>query len=267
MMTKTKIGVISDLHLSDEDVNVKKALSKLHDVDLILLVGDIVDRPNDEHYDAFLRLIDEESHDIPMYCVFGNHDNAKRDDTCYKQFERKLNDEYPSIVDECGAFYKRINDHIDLIGLNPVYYQKKFTFPDNGAQIDFLQNRFDASLCKYHIVMCHPPLIAHNPQRTPDMESYLDAEQDARLQKIINENKNVIFLSGHLHFSPTVEVDEARGHLYISDGSVCSATPKSGNGKTQPGNVTQLEIAEKEISVTMEELHADTVFFDSRYHF
>ena len=266
-MIKTKIGVISDLHLSNDTANIKKAFSKLYDIDWLLLVGDIVDRPDAEQYDIFLSLVDEEFHDIPKYCVFGNHDNAKRDDTYYRQFEKKLNDEYLSFVDECGAFYKRINEHIDLIGLNPVYYQKKFTFPDNGAQIDFLQKQLDASLCKYHIVMCHPPLIAHNPQRTPDMESYIDAEQDTRLQKIIDENERVIFLSGHLHFSPGVEVDEARGHLYINDGSVCTTAPKSGKGKIQPGNITQLDIAENEISVIMKEIHTETVLVDSRYNF
>ena len=116
-MMKTKIGVISDLHLFNKTANIKKALSKMHDVDLILLVGDIADRYDAKQYDIFLNLIGENFLDIPMYCVSGNHDNPARDDTSYRQFEKKINREYPSIVDECGAFYKRINEHIDLIGL------------------------------------------------------------------------------------------------------------------------------------------------------
>ena len=116
-MMKTKIGVISDLHLFNKTANIKKALSKMHDVDLILLVGDIADRADAKQYDIFLNLIGENFLDIPMYCVSGNHDNPARDDTSYRQFEKKINREYPSIVDECGAFYKRINEHIDLIGL------------------------------------------------------------------------------------------------------------------------------------------------------
>ena len=89
----------------------------MHDVDLILLVGDIADRADAKQYDIFLNLIGENFLDIPMYCVSGNQDNPARDDTSYRQFEKKINREYPSIVDECGAFYKRINEHIDLIGL------------------------------------------------------------------------------------------------------------------------------------------------------
>ena len=186
---KTKIGVISDLHLFNKTANIERALTKLHGSDLVLIVGDIADRADEKQYDIFQNLYDERFHDIPVYCVSGNHDNPARDDTNYRQFERKLNSEYPSIVDECGAFYKCINEHIDLIGLNPLYHQKQFFFPNKGAQIDFLQKRLAASLCKYHIVMCHPPLITHNPQRTSDMASYIVREQDTRLQSILNKTK------------------------------------------------------------------------------
>ena len=264
-MMKTKIGVISDLHLFNKTANIEKALSKLYDVDPLLIVGDIADRADEKQYDIFLNLIDEGFHDIPVYCVSGNHDNPARDDTSYREFERKINNEYPSIVDECGAFYKYINEHIDLIGLNPLYHQKQFFFPNKGMQIDFLHKQLAASLCKYHIVMCHPPLIAHNPQRTADMASYIVAEQDARLQRIIDENKNVIFLSGHTHVSPSVEFDEVHGNLYINDGSICPTAAKNKNGKTQQGNVTLLEVGENEISTIVKGIHTDTVLLESEF--
>ena len=260
-----KIGVISDLHLFNKTLNIENAISILHKVDILLIVGDIADRADEKQYDIFLNLIDKSFHDTPVYCVSGNHDNPARDDTSYRRFERKINSEYPSVIDECGAFYKRINEYVDLIGLNPLYHQKQFFFPNKGAQIDFLQKRLDASLCKYHIVMCHPPLIAHNPQRTADMASYIVAEQDARLQKIINENKNVIFLSGHTHVSPSVEFDEVHGSLYINDGSICPTSVKNKNDKTQQGNVTLLEIGENEISVIVKGIHTDTVLLESEF--
>ena len=134
-MMEIKIGVISDLHLFNKTASIKNALSKLYDVNLILLVGDIADRADEKQYSVFLDLIDERFHDIPMYCVSGNHDNPARDDTTYRQFERKINNAYPSIVDECGAFYKYVNEHIDLIGLNPLYHQKQFFLPQQGRAI------------------------------------------------------------------------------------------------------------------------------------
>ena len=262
-----KIDVISDLHLFNKTANIERALTKIYGSDFVLIVGDIADRADEKQYDIFLNLFDERFHDIPVYCVSGNHDNPARDDTSYRQFERTINNEYPSIVDECGAFYKYVNEHIDLIGLNPLYHQKQFFFPNKGAQIDFLQKRLATSTCKYHIVMCHPPLIARNPQRTADMASYIVMEQDTRLQKIVDENQNVIFLSGHTHVSPSVEFDEVHGNLYINDGSICPTAVKNKNDKTQQGNITLLEIGENRISVIVEGIHTDTVLFEKYYEF
>lgn len=89
-MLKTKIGVISDLHLFNKTANIEKALSKIHAVGYLLIVGDIADQADERQYDIFLDLIDERFHDIPVYCVFGNYDNLARDGTSYRQFERKL---------------------------------------------------------------------------------------------------------------------------------------------------------------------------------
>lgn len=261
-MMKTKIGVISDLHLFNKTINLRRALSNLHEVDLLLIVGDIADRADEKQYDIFLNLLDERFRELPIYCVSGNHDNPARDDTIYRQFERKINHEYLYIVDECGAFYKCVNEYIDLIGLNPLYHQKQFFFPDKGLQIDFLHKQLAASSCKYHIVLCHPPLIAHNPQRTVGMASYIVAEQDTRLQKVINENKNVIFLSGHTHVSPTIEFDKARDNLYINDGSICSTTVKGSETATQQGNVTLLDISESDISVTIKGIHSEKILIE-----
>lgn len=257
-----KIGILSDLHLFNKTVYVERALSKLSDVDLLLIVGDIADRAEEKQYDILVRLIAGRFSAVPVYCVSGNHDNPARDDANYRRFERKINREYPSIADESGAFYRRINEHIDLMGLNPLYHQKQFFFPNKGAQFDFLQKRLAASPCRYHIVMCHPPLIAHNPQRTVDCAAYIVAEQDSRLQRIIDENKNVIFLSGHTHVAPAVESDEAHGNLYINDGSICPTTVKGTEAATQQGNVTVLEISEEEISIIIKGIHSEEIFME-----
>ena len=82
-MMKIKIGVISDLHLFNKTANIEKAISKLHNIDLLLIVGDVADRADEKQYDIFLNLFNERFHDIPVYCVSGNHDNPARDDTNY----------------------------------------------------------------------------------------------------------------------------------------------------------------------------------------
>ena len=261
-MMSTKIGVISDLHLFNKTANIEKALSKLHNVDCLLIVGDIADRAEEQQYQLLLRLLADAFCNIPVYCVSGNHDNPAKDDTNYRRFEKEVNKEYLSIVDECGAFYKHINEQINLIGLNPLYYQKQFFFSDKGRQLAFLQEKLKADNSKYHIVMCHPPLLAHNPQRTADMAPYIVSEQDARLQKIVDENQNIIFLSGHTHVAPSMEYDETHSNLYINDGSICPTTIKGTEAKIQQGNITLLEFSETEISVIIRGIYNDKIFLD-----
>ena len=257
-----KIGILSDLHLFNKITNIERALSKLHDLDLLLIAGDIADRAEEKQYDILLKLIADHFNAVPIYCVSGNHDNPARDDTNYRKFERKINSEYLSIVDESGAFYKYINENIDLIGLNPVYHQKQFFFSNKGQQLAFLQKQLSTSSSKYHIVMCHPPLIAHNPQRTADEASYIAAEQDKRLQRIINDKRNVFFISGHTHVSPTIEFDETYNNLYINDGSICPTTVKGHSREVQQGNVTLLNISENGLSVIVKGIHTEKVFID-----
>ena len=115
--------------------------------------------------------------------------------------------------------------------------------------------------------MCHPPLIARNPQREIDEAPYIPFDQDARLQQIIDENRNVIFISGHTHISPTVEFDSSHGNLYINDGSICPTTAKDENDKIQQGNVTLLEISKNEIAVTVKGIHTEVVLFSDTYIF
>lgn len=76
-----KIGVVSDLHLYNKTVNIERALSKLNDVDCLLIVGDIADQADEKQYNIFLNLINERFYDMPVYCVSGNHDNPARDDS------------------------------------------------------------------------------------------------------------------------------------------------------------------------------------------
>lgn len=257
-----KIGILSDLHLFNKITNVERVLSKLRDLDLLLIAGDIADRAEEKQYDILLKLLTDRFNSVPIYCVSGNHDNPARDDANYRMFESKINNEYPSIIDESGAFYKYIDEKLDLIGLNPVYHQRQFFFPNKGQQLAFLQKQLSTSSSKYHIVMCHPPLIAHNPQRTADEASYIVGEQDKRLQRIINDKRNVFFISGHTHVSPTVEFDETHNNLYINDGSICPTTVKDHSGEVQQGNVTILNISENELSVIVKGIHTEKVFIE-----
>ncbi len=260
-----KIGIISDLHLHNKSLDIEKALSQLRQVDLILIVGDIADRAQKVQYDILLKVVSEQIGDVHIYCVSGNHDNPARNDTNYREFEEKINIAYPAILDDSGAFYQYISEDVDIVGLNPAYHQKQFFFSNKGQQLTFLQKQLSVSAAKHHIVLCHPPLIAHNPQRSMDMTPYIAMEQDKKLQEIINEVGNTIFVSGHTHFAPTVEWDEEYRNLYINNGSICPTTLSNGCVKTQQGNITFLELDVDGVAIVVKGIYSKKIFVERKY--
>ncbi len=104
--------------------------------------------------------------------------------------------------------------------------------------------------------MAYPsPLLAHNPKRS-DTKPYLS--WDEQLQKIVDAHRNIIFISGHTHISmengSCVEQDTERNNIYIDDGSIRLTTVLKEDRKAEmesgEGNLVELEIREKQITVT-----------------
>lgn len=237
-----RFGVMSDIHLFRKPYRLVSALRTLGNIDVLLIVGDLADRGTAEQYRILETVFETYPGSIPIFIVSGNHDLQQNDDGNFRAFERKMQmrseAQYPIENDPCGAYAVRLNENVDLVGLNPLYDRKLFRFPNHGQQLVFLEKHLKGSRCPNHIVLCHPPLIAHNPQRVPDQPPYLPREQDAHLQRIVDDNPHTLFLSGHTHMFPTIETD-ASGNIYINDGSIC---PTQTNGETHPGNVMFFEV-------------------------
>ena len=256
-----KIGLMSDIHLVRNTQRLMYALEALEGTELLLLAGDLTDKGLPEQYALLLACIRARLGDVPVYCVSGNHDNPKRDDAAYRAFERSIRPDAAAGADASGAFHQDLGGGVDLTGLNPVYHQKLFFFPDRALQLDFLQRQLESSPAALHIVLCHPPLLAHNPQRTAAMPPYIAKEQNDRLQRITDRTGSILFLSGHTHLAPTVEWDAVHGNLYINAGSICPTNKGSAGGEIQQGNVTLLDITDGRVSVHIRGIHTDVQFF------
>ena len=259
-----KIGLISDLHLHRKTHTVVKALECVRDIDLLLIAGDLVDKGTEEQYVLLAQCIQNTLPNIPILSVSGNHDNPQKDDKNYRKFEMYLNarcTDMEIIHDNSGAFMVNIDDYTDLYGLNPLYHQKLFSFPERGQQLAFLETKLPESTKKRHIIMCHAPLVAHNPQRSIGMQPYFSKEQDTRLQDIVNKCGNIIFVSGHTHITPTVEFDKTHNNVYINDGSICPTTVKGGNGDTRQGNVTGLELLSDKLNIKIYGIYTNIIFY------
>lgn len=97
------------------------------------------------------------------------------------------------------------------------------------------------------------------------MAPYIAREQNDKLQRIVDDSRNVIFVSGRTHVQPSVEWEEESCNLYINDGSICPTTVAGSNDQTQQGNITVLTAADGIVSVLIRGIHTDKVFFSGSY--
>lgn len=265
-----KIGIMSDLHVYNKIHNVIRALDAVRDADMLLLAGDLADRGEKKQYELLEKCVNDIVPTVPVFCVSGNHDNPSRNDADYRDFEARMHSRHGALTteaNESGAFKAAVSKELDLFGLNPIYHQKQFSFPNKGLQLSYIESELSASVAQLHIIMCHAPLIAHNPQRSPDMSPYFSIEQDRRLQDIVNRTGNVIFLSGHTHITPSVEFDSKYNNLYINDGSICPTTVKNGRGKTQQGNVTIMDLAGNSLLIEIRGIYTNEELYNKEFKF
>ena len=258
-----KLVIMSDLHLSKKPWQVRKALKMGTDADAVLLVGDLTNDGTPEQMALMQKCIAEVLPDTPVLAVPGNHDYPHfpspmiREGFCdFEALQDWLlaRQPYPYVLDDSGAWAVRMGE-IEIIGIHCVWHWRRFKFKD-GAQLNWLEKHLDASNARWHIILCHAPLLAHNPKRS-DTKPYLS--RDEHLQKILNTHKNIIFLSGHTHVSMEspvncVEYDGTHHNLYINDGSIRPTTRLTEDGlpEAEPadGNVVELLLEEQLTTVT-----------------
>lgn len=257
-----KIIAMSDLHLSKKPWQVRKALAMARDADLVLLSGDLVNDGTPEQFELMRKCISEVLPDTPVLAVAGNHDYPRwpspmiREGVCdYPALQDWLlnRQPYPYDLDASGAYAVRIGE-VEVIGLNCAWHWRRFKFVD-GAQLKWLESHMNGSDAEWHIILCHAPLLAHNPKRS-DTKPYLS--RDEHLQKIVDAHRNIIFISGHTHVSMEnggcVEQDVERNNIFINDGSIRPTTVLKEDGKAElesgDGNLVELEPSEEQLTVT-----------------
>lgn len=258
-----RLLIMSDLHLSKKLWQVRKALKMCENADAVLLVGDLTNDGIPEQMALMQQSIAEVLPDTTVLAVPGNHD--------YPHFPRPMiwesfcdfealrdwllaRQPYPFVLDDSGAWAVRMGE-IEIIGLNCVWHWRRFKFKD-GAQLSWLEKYLETSDARWHIILCHAPLLAHNPKRS-DIKPYLS--RDEKLQSIIDAHKNILFISGHTHVSMEspagcVERDTVRNNIYINDGSIRPTTRLTADGisEAEPadGNVVELLVEYPKITIT-----------------
>lgn len=278
-----RLSILTDLHLSSKPWKISQALRSAGS-DVVLLLGDSTNDGFQTQFEMFEACIAEAAADKLVLPVIGNHDvihpKYKDGDGCedYAAFQAKrLQHAQANGLDACRdpdslAWTARFGE-MDIIGLQCVVSGRKFLFPEE-RQLDWLKKHLtEQEDAKWHLIMCHAPLLAHNPNRS-DGQPYLD--KNRRLQAIVDQMGNVLFLSGHTHVSPNVtrgsaEWDEGRNNLYLNCGSVVDTATEGDDGLMaadwKDGCITELAISGNMIEIDTRSVTSRTHFPRGYYHF
>ena len=278
-----RFSVLTDLHLSAKPWKISQALQSVEQ-NKVLLIGDSANDGLSEQFELFRKCIDEAAPEKTILPVAGNHDilHSSRegsDDGCrnYNEFQRNLlekaarNGHAISIAPDGRAYSIQIGE-VDIIGLHCVTIKRQFKFPE-GMEIDWLEEHIESSTAAWHIIMCHAPLLAHNPNRN-DGQPYLHL--DKRIQEIVDKKGHVIFLNGHTHASPNrlhgnAEFDEKRCNVYLDCGSVVTTDVSGETGLVSPywndGCKTEIAVSEDQVEICMSSIESGIRFPRGYYSF
>lgn len=257
-----QITVMSDLHLSKKPYKVREAFLLAQGSDLCLITGDLVNDGTVVQYQRLQQIIEELMPETPVLAVSGNHDfplfpdAGIREGICdFTSMLQWLLYRLPLSVtcDRSGAYAAEMG-HTEVIGLNVASHFRRFSFRED-MQLHWLEKHLADSRAQWHIIMCHAPLKDHRPRIT-NPEPYFGGS--GRLQKILEQNKNILFLSGHTHISPEskiscAEYDRERNSMYLNCGSIRPTVLIEKDGHPAPesvsGNLMRLTLTRSEVQI------------------
>lgn len=283
-------AVASDLHISNKAAPIAKLYDFAAGSDGLLLAGDTVNDGTEQQFEFVKRCVMEnwKKHGmfLPIYTVAGNHDIpikpvlSTENQGGYPMFQKWMQERIESVgsiwnQDTSGAYAVPVGDDIEIIGIQCVSHFRRFLFRE-GRQLEWLSNHLDERKdLKWHIILCHAPLLKHNPQRKQGKDApYLS--RDDRLQYILDTHHNIIFISGHTHFSLNnlsgcVEWDDSRENLYLNVGSIRKTTMNTKElfipSAWTEGCVVLLRISPCNLEITTVGLYSGKKQARGYYHF
>ncbi len=280
-----KFSILTDLHLSSKIWKIKQALERTQS-NIVILLGDATNDGLTDQFRLLETCIDETSHEKVFFPVIGNHDVLhssvqKDNDGCenYAEFQSHMLNRATMkgleiVHDKDSLAYSVQVGNIDVIGLQCVISGRKFSFPESKQLLWLEKNLLLQKDADWHLILCHAPLLAHNPHRNIG-NPYLG--KDKTLQTIVDKYGKIIFLSGHTHISPNTllgnaEIDNVQNNIYLNCGSVVDTTFITKDKELichdwSDGCVTEISITKDTVEICMSSIKTGTKFPRSYYLF
>lgn len=219
-----KLALISDLHCTiGSNSRLFKNLENLKQMKLdgLFIAGDLSMHGYKFQLNPIYRWIEE--YENPVYFCLGNHDIKRQNLQKYQDF---LKIQKP--------YYTQWLHDIPVIILNSEQQHLNEAILSD-EQCDYLENELNKYQNQLVFVMVHQPLncdIHHS-------KNYHIGQQQEKLQKILNQHQQIIFLSGHLHNSYNTQNIDSNQHLQINIPSF--QTPSYGRKVKGLGYIMEIE--------------------------
>lgn len=232
-----RVAVVSDLHTVCKG-KCKRILSEAFTAinslgtEFVISAGDNVNGCQQGEFEILRSSIQNHLGSLPFFSALGNHDYFANEQ-CTSPCDGARIEFFENMLSKgeitgryCFGSYSVKICGIHVIFLDCIAGHEKFEF---GEELEeWLKSELDKSRNeKYRIIVNHLPLAAHNLGCQSKNMPFMTG--NTRLQRLIDEHSNIIYISGHTHNRidsdyPSAEQDE-NGNIYLNAGSVGNTQP------------------------------------------
>jgi Icc protein len=219
-MTTLHFVQISDIHISSRGdhlemlsghsadflADVLAHLNRTHDLDFVLITGDLFDLAEHQELERFQRVIS--TLEKPCFIIPGNHDrrNPDRGDGLTRhQFARLFNPQVEARPTEpeaqAGYWSVTVHPHIQLIGLDSIR-DEDWGGIIGPVQVEWLKAEFASHADKLIIIVVHHPFHALAPiDDHPDWGRFV-CDNGPEMLSLLDDYPQVkVVLTGHHHLA------------------------------------------------------------------
>lgn len=202
--------------------------------DLVAITGDL---SNDGEEDSLIKYSEAISgRSFPVYTTTGNHDMKAYSNGLWQKY---ITDNLENCVvgDKYGDFTytAETGDLFIFFNVTKYSYANKAEAVVWNKQLDWLENTLEANTDKqiylfFHLFLCGPDGQGHtgvgnimNPGGySYDLPYKYGNSDERRFRRLMRENKNVVYFSGHSHWMFEMEVYGEQANFSNFDGEYCT---------------------------------------------
>ncbi len=224
--------LMSDVHINngnnDAITRFRQALTDIASLeqrpDAIAVIGDLSDQGYADEHDIFKQLVAESDFSLDnMIIAMGNHDLWVVHDPANEELVAQQRAAFVDAYNLPGLYYDTTvaGQHVVVLGPDK-FCEDWVCFDMSDDQLSWLdsilKNDVDAGVHTY--VFCHEPInntvYGSEDGSWGSRNSFYDYR---KIDDVVSQYPQAIFLSGHTHVYPGIKADDANRPIYVNDGS------------------------------------------------